>query len=316
TPESRNYIEEFADTRYFEQRPPPADYAELDRALKSGKLSFAIEIPANFGRSVKKGVATEVSAWIDGAMPFRAETVVGYLSGVHQTYLKHLKLRESGSDVIWQPVDLALRDRYNQDFKSIYAMVPTVIGLLLLFIPATLMALSIVREKELGSIINLYVTPVTRFEFLIGKQLPYVGLALVNYVSMVALGLFVFQVPIKGSLLALTLGAVIYAFVTTGFGLLISAFASTQVAALFGTAILTVMPALQFSGVIVPVSSLTGVAAVIGYGFPMTYFLKICIGAFTKGLGLVELAGYLLRLAIFIPLLTGLSLLFLPKQDR
>lgn len=316
TPESRNYIEEFADTRYFEQRPPLADYAELDRSLKSGKLSFAIEIPANFGRSVKKGVATEVSAWIDGAMPFRAETVAGYLSGVHETYLQHLKLRERGSDVLWQPVDLAMRDRYNQDFKSIYAMVPTVIGLLLLFIPATLMALSIVREKELGSITNLYVTPVTRFEFLIGKQLPYVGLALVNYVSMVALGLFVFQVPIKGSLLALTLGAVIYAFVTTGFGLLISAFATTQVAALFGTAILTVMPALQFSGVIVPVSSLTGVAAAIGYGFPMTYFLKICIGAFTKGLGLVDLAGYLLRLALFIPVLTGLSLIFLPKQDR
>ncbi|MGZ5904664.1 MAG: ribosome-associated ATPase/putative transporter RbbA [Reyranella sp.] len=316
TPESRNYIEEFADTRYFNQLRPLADDAALSRGLKSGQLSFAIEIPPGFGRDVKRRTPTEVATWIDGAMPFRAETVRGYLDGVHQTYLTHLNLHTTGMETVWQPVQIAVRDRYNQDFKSIYTMVPVVIGLLLLFVPATLMALSIVREKELGSIVNLYVTPVSRLEFLLGKQLPYVGLAMVNYVSMVALGVFLFQVPIKGSLVALTLGAFIYSIATTGFGLLISAFATTQVAALFGTAILTMMPALQFSGVIVPVSSLTGIAAAIGNGFPMTYFLKICIGAFTKGLGLADLAGNLLRLAVFIPVLIGLSLLFLPKQDR
>jgi ribosome-dependent ATPase len=316
TPESRNYIEEFADTRYFDQQAPLADYAALNRGLKSGRLSFAIEIPPDFGRDVKRRTPTEVSAWIDGAMPFRAETVRGYLDGVHQTYLTRLNLRMTGAQSIWQPVQIAMRDRYNQDFKSIYTMVPVVIGLLLLFIPATLMSLSIVREKELGSIVNLYVTPVSRFEFLLGKQLPYVGLAMVNYVSMVALGVFLFQVPIKGSLLALTLGAFIYCIATTGYGLLISAFATTQVAALFGTAILTVMPALQFSGVIVPVSSLSGVAAVIGYGFPMTYFLKICVGAFTKGLDFADLTANLLKLAVFVPVLIGLSLFFLPKQER
>jgi ribosome-dependent ATPase len=316
TPESRNYVEEFADARYFDQQAPLADYADLDRWLKSGKLSFAIEIPPNFGRDVKRGIATEVSAWIDGAMPFRAETVLGYLNGVHQSYLTHLNLRMTGSPTIWQPVQIAMRDRYNQDFKSIYAMVPIVIGLLLLFIPAILMALGIVREKELGSIVNLYVTPVSRLEFLLGKQLPYVGLAMVNYVSMVALGVFLFQVPVKGSLLMLTLGAFVYSIATTGLGLLISAFAATQVAALFGAAILTIMPALQFAGVMVPVSSLSGAAAVIGYGFPMTYFLKISVGAFTKALGFADLVGDLLKLSVFVPVLIGLSLLLLPKQDR
>ncbi len=316
TPESRAYIEEFADTRYFDQQAPLADYAALDRGLKRGKLSFAIEIPPGFGRDVKRGTATEVSAWIDGAMPFRAETVLGYLNGVHLSYLTRLNLRMTGTQTPWQPVQIATRNRYNQDFKSIYAMVPSVIGLLLIFIPSILMALSIVREKELGSIVNLYVTPVSRLEFLLGKQLPYVGLAMVNYVSMVALAIFLFQVPLKGSSLALTLAALIYSIVTTGIGLLISAFTTTQVAALACTAILTMMPALQFSGMIVPVSSLSGIEAAIGYGFPTTYFLKISVGAFTKALSFAGLAGNLLTLAAFVPVLTGLSLFFLPKQDH
>jgi ribosome-dependent ATPase len=316
TPESRNYIEEFADTRYFEQQAPLAGYAALNHELQSGKLSFAIEIPPNFGRDVKRRAPAEVSAWVDGAMPFRAETVLGYLNGVHASYLTHLNLRMTGSPTVWQPVRVEMRDRYNQDFKSIYAMVPMVIGLMLLFIPSILMALSIVREKELGSIVNLYVTPVSRLEFLSGKQIPYVGLAMVNYASMVVLAVVLFQVPVKGSLLALTLGALIYTTTTTGFGLLISAFTTTQVAALSATAILTMMPALQFSGVIVPVSSLSGVAATIGYGFPMTYFLKISVGAFTKALGFADLAGNLLILSAFVPVLLGLSLFLLPKQDR
>jgi ribosome-dependent ATPase len=316
TPESRNYIEEFADTRYFDQQAPLANYAALDRGLKSGKLSFAVEIPPGFGREVKQGNATEVSAWIDGAMPFRAETVQGYLNGVHLSYLTRLNLRMTGAQTPWRPVQVVTRDRYNQDFKSIYAMVPSVIGLLLIFIPSILMALSIVREKELGSIVNLYVTPVSRLEFLLGKQLPYVCLAMVNYFSMVALAVFLFQVPIKGSPLALTLAALAYSVATTGIGLLVSAFTTTQVAALFGTAILTILPGLQFSGLIMPVSSLSGIAATIGYGFPTTYFLKISVGAFTKGLGFADLTGNLLKLAAFVPVLTGLSLLFLPKQDR
>jgi len=316
TPQSRDYIEEFADTRYFDQQAPIVDYAALDGRLKGGKLSFVIEIPPNFGRDVKRRAPAEVSAWIDGAMPFRAETVLGYLNGVHASYLTHLNLKMTGSPTLWQPIQIETRDRFNQDFKSIYAMVPMVIGLLLLFIPAILMALSIVREKELGSIVNLYVTPVNRFEFLFGKQLPYVGLAMVNYASMVVLAVFLFQVPVKGSLLALTLGALIYCITTTGIGLLISAFTNTQVAALFGAGILTIMPALQFSGLIMPVSSLTGVASAIGYGFPATYFLKISVGAFTKALGFAELSGNLLKLACFVPVLLGLSFLFLPKQDR
>jgi ribosome-dependent ATPase len=208
------------------------------------------------------------------------------------------------------------RFRYNQDFKSIYAMVPSSIALLLIFIPSILMALGVVREKELGSIINLYVTPVRGIEFLLGKQLPYVALAMANYLCLVIMAVFLFGVPLKGSLAALTLGALLYVITATGIGLLVSAFTKTQIAALFGTAIVIMMPATQFSGMLVPVSSLTGGAAIIGQGFPTSYFLQISVGVFTKSLHFAELSPSLLALAAFIPILTVLSLLFLPEQDR
>ena len=179
-----------------------------------------------------------------------------------------------------------------------------------------LMALAIVREKELGSIINLYVTPVTRLEFLLGKQLPYIAVAIVNFALMFLMARLVFQVPLKGSFATLLLGVVIYVTATTAYGMLISAFARTQIAALFGTAIMTVLPAISFAGMLVPVSALSGMAQIMGRAFPMTYFLPISVGTFTKGLGLHDLAANLVGLAVFIPVLTLLSLLLLRKQER
>ena len=134
------------------------------------------------------------------------------------------------------------------------------------------MALAIVREKELGSITNLYVTPVSRLEFLLGKQLPYIAVAMANFTLMFLMALFVFQVPLKGSFPTLLLGVLIYVTTMTGYGMLISAFTSTQIAALFGTAILTVLPATQFAGMMTPVSSLAGTAQIIGRGFPDDLF--------------------------------------------
>jgi ribosome-dependent ATPase len=315
TPESRAYIQEFAGSRYFLERAPIADGAALERRLRSGELRLAIEIPPGFGRDVIRGRPTEVAAWIDGVMPFRAETVQGYVQGVHRSWLTGLAQRLNTPE---NPAvaTLETRFRYNQDFKSLYAMVPGTIAILLVFIPAILMALGVVREKELGSITNLHVTPTRRSEFLLGKQLPYILLAMLSYGLLVGTAVLLFGVPLKGSLPALTLAALLYVTANTGIGLLVSAFTRTQIAALFGTAILTTVPATQFSGLIVPASALTGGAAVIGTLFPTTYFLTASVGVFTKGLGLGDLLPTLLALAGFIPVLTGLSIAALRKQER
>ena len=315
TPGSRAYLEELRGSAYFIEKAPIVDYNDLEVRLQNGDVQAGVEIPPGFGRDIKRGRPVWVSAVVDGAMPFRAQTIRGYLQAMHQLYLTDPAVTTTVPTSL-PPADIEIRFKYNQDFDSIYAMVPANISMMLALFPAILMALAIVREKELGSITNLYVTPVTRLEFLVGKQLPYIAIAMVNFALLFLMALFIFQVPLKGSFPTLLLGVMIYVTTTTAYGMLISAFTSTQIAALFGTAILTVLPATQFAGMMTPVSSLTGAARIMGQAFPMTYFVPISAGTFTKGLGFHDLSGDIAMLAIFVPALILLSLLLLRKQER
>jgi ribosome-dependent ATPase len=313
--ESRAYLEELRGSSYFVEKPPLDDYNDLENRLASGDIDTAIELPPGFGRDIERGRPTWVAAWIDGARPFIAQTIRGYLQAMHQLYLTDPIVTTTVAAPP-APAEIAMRFKYNQDFDSIYAMVPAQLALELALFPAILMALAVVREKELGSITNLYVTPLSRLEFLLGKQLPYIGLGMVNFALLFVMALFVFEVPLKGSFPALLLGTLIYVTTTTAYGMLISAFARTQIAALFGTVILTVLPATMFAGMLVPVSSLTGMAHIMGRLFPMTYYLPLSVGTFTKGLGFYDLGANLAWLTLFVPGLTLLSLLLLRKQER
>ena len=192
---------------------------------------------------------------------------------------------------------------YNPTFESIYSIVPSVPALLLLLIPAILMTVSIVREKELGSMINFYVTPTGRLEYLLGKQLPYVAIGMINFFILTALALIVFGVPIKGSFLMLTLCTLLYVTATTGIGMVTSTFTSSQVAAVFVTAILTIVPTIQFSGLLQPVSTLEGSAGVVGSIWPATYYMHASLGAYTKGLGPRLMLSDIVFLACCIPVL-------------
>ncbi len=313
TPESRAYVDGFAHSTYFRAAAPITDPADLERRLKSNAIAFAIEIPPGFGADLRSGRPTEVLATIDGAMPFRAETIQGYVQAVHALFLADAAQMAGKS--VTALASLEMRYRYNQSFRSLDAMVPANIPLMLIFIPAILTALGVVTEKELGSITNLYVTPVTKLEFLLGKQAPYVMVALFNFLVMVLMALFLFGVPLKGSFLGLALGAFAYVLASTAVGLVSSTLTNTQVAALFGTAIGTMMPATQFSGLMQPVATLEGGAWVIGTFFPTTYFMRVSVGAFTKGLGFGELLPFIAATAAFWPALLGLAWLILRKQE-
>lgn len=309
---SHSYALSLSGSRYFTEKAPISSYEELDRRMRSGDIALAIEIPSGFGRDIKRGAAVQIGAWVDGAMPTRAETLRGYVEGIHRHWLA--QTFPQLANVAIAP-NIETRFRYNPDIRSLPAIVPAVIPLLLMMLPAMLSALSVVREKELGSITNLYVTPVTRSEFLIGKQIPYVGLAMVNYLAMCLLAVTAFGVPITGSFLVLTAATLIYVVCSTGMGLLFSALTRSQIAALFLTMIGTLLPAVQYSGLLNPVSALEGPGRIIGEIYPSSHMFVISRGVFSKALGLAELYPYFWPLIIAVPVILGLAILMLKKQE-
>ena len=312
---SRNYIENIAGSRYFLEKGTLNSFEELDDRMKSGEISLAFVIPPNFGKNLTKGYKEEIAVWIDGTFPFKAETIHGYVQGLHYNYLQNFYKENLGID-IKSDTNILLRYRYNQDFKSIYSIVPAVIPMLLIFIPAILMALSVVREKELGSITNFYATPVTKLEFLLGKQLPYVIISMISFFILVSFSIVIFGVPLKGSFFTLSLAALLYIICTTGIGLLMSSFAKTQIAALAGTAIFTLLPTVQFAGLKDPVSSLEGIGKFIGDFFPVTYFINVSRGVFSKNVSFAELHLEFFALGTSAIVITMLSLLVLKKQEK
>jgi ribosome-dependent ATPase len=315
TPQSRAYLEAFRSSRYFDEQPPIRDAAQLHRRLQRSEIKLALEIPPGFGRDLFAGRQPAVAAWFDGGMPFRAETSRNYVEAVHQANLVQLAEQSSPALNRQAAAKLETRFRYNQDVVSVNAIGPGVMALILAFIPAMLTALGIVREKELGSITNFYATPLTRLEFLLGKQAPYLAISLINLAVLTAMNRWLFGVPFKGSALTLAFGGLLYVLATTSMGLLISAFTRTQIAAILGTMIITSLPTIQFSGLIVPRSSLDGAAAVMGMLFPAGYFLDIAVGTFTKALDIRQLWPQCLALFGFFLGFTGLSLAMLKKQE-
>lgn len=316
SPQSRAYLEAFRGSRYFAEREPLENMQDLHARLQRADIKLAIEIPAGFGRDLYAQRQPEVGIWLDGGLPFRAETSRGYVEAVHQESLQRLRDESSAAvSPLAQPARLETRFRYNQDVISVNAIGPGVMALILVFIPAMLTALGVVREKELGSITNFYATPLTRLEFLLGKQIPYLLVSLLNLALLVAINRWLFAVPLKGSGIALVVGGVLYVLATTSFGLLVSTVTKTQIAAILGTMILTTLPTVQFSGLITPRSSLDGGAALMGVLFPAGYFLDIAVGTFTKALNVRDLWSQCLALLGFFLGFTGLSLVLLKKQE-
>jgi ribosome-dependent ATPase len=317
SPESQIYLDEYESSRpYFKRTAPAQSFAEALKRLQSDDVSVVLEIPPSFGRDYRKGLGPQVLAQVDGAMTFRGDTVAQYVEGVHGVTLKDPAMVPQPRHPWLAKATMQSRYMYNPTFESIYSMVPSVPALLLLLIPAILMTVSIVREKELGSIINFYVTPTGRLEYLVGKQLPYVAIAMINFFILTAIALIVFGVPIKGSFLALTLCTLLYVIATTGLGMMTSIFTSSQVAAVFVTAILTIVPTIQFSGLLQPVSTLEGNAAAVGAVWPAAYYMHASLGAYTKGLGWDLLLRDIIYMLCAIPVFLMVSVIGLRKQEK
>ena len=312
---SLDYSWNFAASRYFDEREPVRQYDELDQRMVNGELSLVVQIPPKFGRDIQQNNVPELAIWIDGAMPSRASTINGYIQAVHAQWVSEY-LKKQPDLPSYEIPDLETRYRYNPDVLSLPAMVPAVIPILLMMIPAILAALSVVREKELGSIINLYATPLSRLEFLLGKQTPYIILAFFSSILLILMAVFLFDVPVKGSLPLLLLSLALYCVLSTGFGMIASSVTKSQIAVIFLTMVATILPATQLCGLINPVSSQGGAARVIGMFYPTTYMLLISRGVFNKALGFSDLMKPLLFMAAEIPVTVAIGILLQKKQEQ
>ncbi|MGD9967590.1 MAG: ribosome-associated ATPase/putative transporter RbbA [Hyphomonadaceae bacterium] len=313
TPASRAYIEEFESSPYFRLTAALEEERQVERALRGGLATLVLEVPPGFGRDIAAGRRPAIAAWIDGAMPFRAETVAGYADALHQRALRALA---GPASTHAPPYRLEPRFRYNQAFRSFDAIVPVMIGILLAMIPAILTSLAVVREKELGTITNFFVTPVSRAEFLLGKQAPYIALGFFNFLILLVLSIALFGLQITGSLAALVTGGFLYVAATSAVGFVASAMTRSQTAAVFGTAIVIMVPAVEFSGLMQPVASLEPVDRLIGTLFPTAHFNLVSTGVFAKGRGFLSLLPTLAVLAAFWVGLVALAVALLRKQER
>lgn len=312
--ESRRLAEYFRGSPYFVEVPPVQSLHEADTALISQRAVLVIDIPPEFGRNLSLNRHPEVAFYIDGAIPFNANTVSGYTVAMMERYNRDI-LKARG---IEPPTPAAIESRflYNQDFKSLNGIVPNILVMVLVMIPAVMAALSVVREREIGSIANLYASPASVGQYLFGKQLPYLAMGAINFAILSAMVVFWFGVPMKGSLLALLLGSLLLVGASTGLGLLVSSFTRSQTAAFFIATLGTMITTINFSGIIHPLSSLSGSAYAMGIGFPASWFQRISIGGFTKGLGLADFSTEYAVLAAFGLGYLILASMLLKKQEK
>ena len=314
--QSRQLAEYFAGSPYFAEQPPIRSADEIDAVLQSARAVLVIDIPSGFGRELERGRAPEVGFYIDGAMPFNATTTRGYILGLLAAYGKD-RIAATGLPISLEaPAAVEPRFMYNQDFDSINAIAPGVMMMVLMMIPAMMAAVGVVRERETGSIANFYASPATAAQYLIGKQLPYIAVGMVNFAAMMLMMLLWFGVPLKGSFAALALGTLLMAAASTAMGLLVSCFVRSQLAALFAASIIAMIPAMNYSGFLYPMSTLSGGGYAIGKTFPASWYLTVSLGTFTKGLGLRDLLPQYAAISAFAAGCIALSCLLLKKQEK
>lgn len=308
--ESRELIQEFEGNHYLYRDNVPNGSSAVEMIRRDG-VKLVIDIPQRYGEKLVRNELPQVNFLIDGAFPMMADNVKSYIQGIMTSYETNLSAK---GVKVKSPFEV--RFSYNENFESVYVMVPGIIMMALMMLPCIMTALGVVREKELGTITNLYTCPATVFQFLLGKQLPYIALAFASFLTMILTAVIVLGVPVTGSLAALSYGALLTVMASTAFGLLVSSFVKSQIAALLGAAVITILPTINFSGFLYPISTLSAGGKIMGLAFPSAWFNLISLGTFTKGLGFESFSRMYLYLFGFFLCYLLLATLFLRKQEK
>jgi ABC-2 type transport system permease protein len=294
TDASRNYVYRYTTSRYFSYHGSLMGMREAERALVSAQVSFILVIPEGFERDLREGRKATVQTLLDGVFPTQTETVLGYLASMNATVNTELAegavsqamgLNAPRTQVLLDPIRLDVRYLYNQQMRNMSGVAASMVMFVQMLTVPLLAALSVVREKETGSIYNVYASTIGRFEFLAGKLVPCIGISMANAMVLWAIAVYHFQAPFKGSLGYFIPVTLAFAICANAIGLLISAMVRTQQGALMVSSIIAILIGITYSGVITPIPMLTGSAHVTAQLLPAMYYHDAVTGVFLKGLG-------------------------------
>lgn len=313
---SRDYLYRFQQSRYFDFKGALSDERAAAPLLAAGRIRAAIIIPEKFQERLLAGQAVGVQTLIDGTFPLRSDITKGYVIAINAAFSEELAVayvaRMKGlsyerARALVQPVKLEVRYLYNQEVRSAWTIAPVLVMFVLTLAPPLLTALGIVREKERGSIYNIYSSTVSRLEFLIGKLAPYIGISAFNIVVLWGMAVYLFGAPFKGNGLLFYATALLFVCITTGQGLIVSLLVSTQQAAAIITVVLSIVPTMLYGGLLVPVSALGPETQIVAHLFPAMYFTNIVHGTFLKGVGLEVLWRDVLILVLYATVLLSVG---------
>jgi len=306
-------VSKFEHSKYFDATTTVMGEAEALRKIKQAQSDAIIMIPASFEKRLLKGQPTQIGVFVDAAFPSRGSTMETYVQGVILNAASDLSSSEmKGSIVINQ------RTLFNQAMRDEDAIVPGLIGLVLLVAPAIIAALLIVKEKERGTIFNFYASPLSKAEFIAAKLIPVFLLHSINIFILLLWALYLFEVPFRGSFWLYWVASELYIFVSISIGILISVITRTQIVAVVLTVMVTIIPGFMYSGIIMPISSMVGMSRYEAHVFPVMYYNHILYDVFLVGEGLAseKTQLYLVILALYGAFFLSLGTIWLRKEIR
>ncbi|HEY3217334.1 MAG TPA: ABC transporter permease [Candidatus Eisenbacteria bacterium] len=315
TRQSRELVQRFEATDNFRIAGWVGSYAAAIEAVDGGRARAAIVIPEDFARSLKRGRPTQVQVLVDATDPTASQSAIGaaLLVGQRSNVEMVLSGLGAGARLDRLPLDVRVRPLYNPALKSALFIVPGIIGMILSNILIVITAMAIVREREHGTLEQLIVTPLTRSEIMLGKISPYMLVGLVQITAVLVVGHLLFGVPIRGSVLLIYAGSLLFIIANLGLGLFISTLAKTQAQAM-QVSFFFLLPNVLLSGFMFPREAMPQAARWIGFALPLTFFLQLIRGIVLKGVGFVELWPQILALAGFAVLFFTFSTLRFRKQ--
>ncbi|MDG6773022.1 ABC transporter permease [Thiomicrorhabdus sp. ZW0627] len=315
--QSRDYLHRYIDSRYFDYKGMKAHESQAEPLMIQNKIRFILVIPPGFQEKLLAGKRVQVQPVIDGLFTYQSKVVRGYVSSINADFNQQLMrqwlkkkrgMNDNDIEALLAPVTLETRYLFNEKLSSLWSTGSGMIMLVMLMAPAVLTALGVVREKESGSIFNIYASTVSRSEFIIGKILPYVVISFVNLLVLSWMALVMFGVPFKGDPVLYLVASLLYVACSTGIGMLVSILVKTQAAAALITMLGTMIPGMMMSGLMIPVNSMEAGAKMEAHLLPAMYQLNIVWGSFLKGQGWPELGTNVLILALHACVLWGISI--------